>query len=195
MKLQAVFCLFLISVYAIVSACSSPESPQGQPMNFPGQPAGSFDGELVFKVPEGWIQESPSSGMRKSQFRLPGADGNDAELAVFVGIGGSVQQNVDRWINQFSNAGGGSVKDLAKIQNRSFNEINTTVVDVSGNFRNSSMGPMGGGSSEVKPNYRMLAAVMETSTGPWFLKLTGPEETIEQWEESFFEYLESVQVQ
>jgi hypothetical protein len=51
-----------------------------------------------------------------------------------------------------------------------------------------------GGSGEPKPNFRMLAAVIESPIGPWYLKLTGPEPTVSQWEDSFNQYLDSVQV-
>ena len=37
--------------------------------------------------------------------------------------------------------------------------------------------------------YRLI----ETATGPWFLKLTGPEATVTQWEAGFREFVNSAQ--
>jgi hypothetical protein len=51
------------------------------------------------------------------------------------------------------------------------------------------MGPQG----EDKPNFRMLAGVIETPMGPWFVKLTGPEKTVERWKDSFYEFMKSFQ--
>lgn len=174
--------------------CSQPETPSGQPVSFSDQAGNpALGGELEFTLPDGWIEEAPTSSMRKAQFRLPGTDGQDAELAIFAGIGGSAQQNVERWIGQFSSADGSPVKDQAKITNRQVNGLKITQVDVSGVFNSGGMGPMGG-SGEPKSNYRMLAAVVESPIGPWYLKLTGPEPTVSQWEDSFNQYLDSVQL-
>ena len=85
------------------NGCSTVEPPQGEPVEFSSKQQ-SKDSGLKFTVPEGWIEEKPSSSMRKSQFRLPGlkSPSGDVEVAVFAGIGGSVEQNVTRWINQFT---------------------------------------------------------------------------------------------
>ena len=89
----------LLLVYA---GCSTPEPPLGERVDFSGtqrQPGGT----LGFVAPEGWVEEKPSSSMRVAQYRLPGSEslGGDAELAVFSAIGGTVDQNVQRWLGQF----------------------------------------------------------------------------------------------
>jgi hypothetical protein len=177
------------------SGCSKNEIPEGEEVPVvgnPGQMAHRQSGP-TFTVPEGWIEEAPSSSMRQAQYRLPGDQAGDAELAIFTGIGGSVQQNVERWINQFT-VDGQPAGDRAEITTRQVSGYNVTFVDVSGAYSAATMAPMMGGGSgqEAKPGYRMLAAVIETSSGPWFLKLTGPEETVGRWESSFEEYVASV---
>jgi hypothetical protein len=37
----------------------------------------------------------------------------------------------------------------------------------------------------------MLAAVAETTEGPWFFKLTGPKKTIANWSRSFDQFIGS----
>jgi len=122
--------------------------------------------------------------MRKAQYRLPRAAGDteDAELAVFYfeGSGGSVQANVDRWIGQFRKADGTPAGDTAKTTHRQSQAIPITIVDVSGTYLAGGM-PMPGNKSE-KPGFRMLAAVAEAGSGPWFFKLTGPARTVARWE-------------
>jgi hypothetical protein len=122
--------------------------------------------------------------MRTSQFRLPGPEplGGDAEVAVFTGIGGSVEQNVSRWINQFQTT------DSPQVNKRAINGFQVTFVDVAGIF---SAGMMGG-KAEPKPGYRMLAAVIETDDAPWFVKMVGPQDTVANWEPGFTGFVSSV---
>src|SRR5262245_40912700 len=71
----------------------------------PGPPPGSGEGEtgVRWKAPAGWIAETPSSPMRKAQYRVPGP-GGDGECAVFYfgpGQGGDPMANAQRWVGQF----------------------------------------------------------------------------------------------
>lgn len=157
-------------------------------------PAASGDG-LEFTAPPDWIMETPSTRMRRAQYRLPqvAGDPEDAEMAVFFfpGQGGSVQANVDRWIGQFSKPDGSPASEVAKITHKQSHGIPLTVLDVSGTYRGSG-GPMMA-ASKPKADFRMLAAVAETSSGPWFFKLTGPARTVAKWEASFHSFLETLQ--
>jgi len=44
---------------------------------------------------------------------------------------------------------------------------------------------------KIKPNFRMLAAVLETSQGPYFFKLVGPEQTVAHWATGFSQFMKS----
>jgi hypothetical protein len=133
--------------------------------------------------------------MRQAQYRLPRAEGDpeDAEMVVFYfqGQGGSVQANIDRWIGQFSKADGTPANDTAKVSKRESHGVPLTIVDVSGTYTGSA-GPMMAGGAP-KPNFRMIAAVAEHGSGPWFFKLTGPSKTVSRWEASFQKFLETIQ--
>jgi len=148
-------------------------------------------GPIKAKIPAEWIEQTPSSSMRKAQYSLPkvSGDGEDGELAVFyfgLGQGGSVEANIDRWIGQISQPDGSSSKDKAKTSKKQIGGMSVTLVDVSGTY---SAGMMS--SAPPRPGYRMLAAVAETTEGPWFFKLTGPEQTITKWSGSFNEFIGS----
>lgn len=149
-------------------------------------------GGLKFTPPAGWIAETPTSSMRKAQYRLPKADGDseDAELGVFYfgGGGGGVQANINRWIGQFSKPDGSSVTD-ARTLHRTVHGIPLTIVDVTGTY----VGGMGSAETKPKTDFRMLAAVAEAGNGPWFFKLTGPAKTVTHWEPSFQTFLDSIQ--
>lgn len=166
-------------------------SPQAKPFQ-----TGNTNFGLTFRTPDGWIQETPSSSMRVAQFKLSreGMDREDAEFVVFYfgGQGGSARANVERWIGQFSQADGSPANEVAQVDERDANAIHLTIVDVSGTYV-ASGGPMMR-TSPPKPNYRLLAAVAEATGGPWFLKLTGPRATVDKWEKSFHELLETLAV-
>ena len=193
-------CCFRLSLFLTVCAlcltgCSESPPSSGPP---PGRPSSAAppNGGLSFTAPVEWIQETPSSSMRIAQYRLPGTDqdGDEAELAVFhfQGQGGSVQANMDRWIGQFFKADGSPANDIAQVSEEDSNGIHLTTLDVSGTYK-SSMGPMMAATTS-KPNHRMMAAIAEGPGGPWFFKLTGPESTVGHWEESFHQFLETLQL-
>lgn len=146
-------------------------------------------GPFRVAVPTGWIEQTPTSSMRKAQFSLPKAEGDseDAELVAFYfgqGQGGSVEANIDRWIGQISQPDGSSSKEKAKTSSREVAGKKVTLVDVSGTYSNTMMG-----NTPPRPGYRMLAAVIETEEGPWFFKLVGPEKTVSKWSGSFDQFI------
>jgi hypothetical protein len=183
--------LVMASVW-MLAACSE-DSREGAGSAAIKPPRGSGSA-LKFTAPAGWVAETPSSAMRKAQYTLPRVEGDpeDAKMAVFFfeGQGGSVQANIDRWIGQFHKADGSPATDAARISKKESHGIPLTIVDVSGTYKES-MGPMTG--TTPKPNFRMLAAVAETGSGPWFFKLTGPAKTLAKWESSFHAFLDTIE--
>jgi hypothetical protein len=168
------------------------ESATMNPAPAHGASAAPAASNLKFTPPAEWIVETPTSTMRKAQYRLPRVNGDpeDAELSVFYfpGEGGSVEANIDRWKGQFQNTDGSPATGI--VSRRESHGIPVTVVDVKGIYL-AGNGMMG--ESKPKPNFRMLAAVAETSAGPWFFKLTGPGNTIAKWEPSFQSFLDTIQ--
>ncbi len=152
------------------------------------------NGDLRFKVPEGWVTEQPSSSMRVGQYKLPRAEGDteDASLVLYYfgqGQGGSVQANIDRWVGQMQQSDGSTSKEKAKTETLTVNGLKLTTVDVTGRYT-AEMSP-GSGSFSDKPNYRLKAAIVETPKGAYFAKLIGPEKTVGRWNLSFIEYVNS----
>jgi hypothetical protein len=190
------------SVFAVcLAACSQKADDAPQASQLPAmKPASAHasavaTGPLKFTAPSDWESEQPSSSMRQAQYRLPRVEGDpeDAEVVVFYfqGGGGGVQANIDRWIGQFSKPDGSPATDTAKTTKREAHGIPLTVVDVSGTYA-AGMGPMMQ-ETKSKPNFRMLAAVAEAPSGPWFFKFTGPARTVAKWEASFQTFLDSIQ--
>ncbi len=84
------------------------ELPPGHPSTSPQVPAGASKAGLTWDKPEGWVEETPSSSMRRAQYRVP-AESGDGECVVFYfgpGQGGGAQANADRWAGQFEQPDG-----------------------------------------------------------------------------------------
>jgi len=185
----------LISLFVFVSfgtACTGTATTVGSNTAVPQ--TGASGGELRFKAPAGWTTEKPSSSMRVAQYTLPRAegDGEDGSLVLYFfgsGQGGSVSDNIDRWIGQMEQPGGASAKDRAKSETLTINGLKVTTVDVSGTYI-AQMAP-GSEARHNNPGYRLRAAVIETPKGNYFAKLVGPEKTIAKWDAAFNEYLKS----
>jgi len=132
--------------------------------------------------------------MRVAQFKLPKVDGDseDGSLVLYYfgqGQGGGTQANIDRWIGQMHQPDGSDSKDRAKSETLTVNGLKVTMVDVRGTY-SAEMSP-GSGDFTSKSNYRLRAAVIETPKGSYFVKLTGPEKTIAQWDHGFRDYINS----
>jgi len=158
------------------------------------QTAASSEGELKYKIPDGWVVEHPTSSMRAAQYKLPKADGDteDANLVLYYfgqGQGGSTEANIDRWINQMQQPDGRPSREKAKSETMTVNGLKVTVVDVAGTYA-AEMSP-GSGTFTNNPNYRLHAAVVETPKGSYYVKLVGPEKTVTRWDKAFTNYIKS----
>jgi len=180
--------------------------PVGEPVRAPhgalppghpgaGSDAPAADGPaLQWTAPAEWRTVTPSSSMRRAEWALPkqGSDPEDASLVVFYfgqGQGGGIEQNLDRWYGQFTQPDGRATRALARTATRTVAGMRVTVTDVSGTFAGGMpMGPAG----PPKTGWRMLAAIVESPSGPWFFKLTGPTATVEHWKASFETFVSSI---
>jgi hypothetical protein len=159
----------------------------------PSAPApGPSDGAIQMGVasgtlPSGWIEGTPSSSMRVAEIQLPGAGGNGELVAFYFGPGqgGSVEDNIQRWVGQFE--GGGEP------QRETFfaGGMPVTMVDVSGTFTATSMGPNVPAGPAMEST-RMYGAIVESPRGSLFLKATGPAETMASHRDRFVEFLKSL---
>jgi len=189
----------LCAATAICFGCSKNSGTVG-PSSSAAQSTGSSarlqntSGELRYQVPEGWTTEKPTSDMRVAQYKLPRAEG-DAEDALLIiyyfgqGQGGSAQANIDRWINQIKQPDGQPSQERAKTDTLTVNGLQVNTVDVMGNYS----GGMSPDSAPVnnKLIYRLRAAVIDTPKGSYFVKLTGPEKTVNHWDQAYTDYLKS----
>jgi hypothetical protein len=151
------------------------------------------NGGFSLEAPAGWKQVPPKSGIVETEFSVP-SDGDAAPGRMTVmGAGGSVQANVDRWYGQFTQADGSATKDKATTKTLKLAGCTVTLVDVAGTFKDMPGGPFAGGQAVERPDYRMLAAIVETpEKGSYFLKFTGPGATVAKHADGFRKMVEGL---
>ena len=128
-------------------------------------------GSFIFVRPENWEWMTPTSPMRKAQLSVPGKTGGPgAEVTFFhfgAGQGGSVQANVDRWFKQFSDGYTDSKTEQA-------GDTTITFVKAEGTFASG----MPGGPTTPMKDYALRGAILESSSGDVYVKMTGPSEVV-----------------
>lgn len=163
-----------------------PTGGSGAPPSVPAPAPGSGAAmqALTWTPPAGWTEETPSSSMRRAQYRIPGP-GGPAECAVFYfgpGQGGDAKSNAERWASQFHRADGGPVGDALKTREIKVGNIPVVLVEVTGTYA----GGMGSGPAGAeRPNYMLLGAIAKGPDANWFFRATGPRATLEAQRAAF----------
>jgi hypothetical protein len=182
-------CLLLLLILSLACENSSEKMDRQSRVPLPQrQQAPAGQAAIKWQAPEGWLAEQPSSSMRQAQFSLPGTRENASVIVFyFGGQGGGVEGNLARWQGMFKSDG---VASKPTVRETEVNGLAQTIIDITGTylFKPRPMAP----TSIEKPDHRMLAAVIETNSGPWFVRCVGPRETVAKWENSFYAFLGSI---
>jgi hypothetical protein len=126
-------------------------------------------------TPASWTVQA-ARPMRAATYQVPTAPGDkeSGDCAAYYfgpGKGGSVDDNMKRWIGQFE-----PTDKEAQPAKRTINGINVTAIDLSGTYTGAG-GPMAA-IKIIKPGYRLLGAIVEAPEGLIFIKFTGPAKTV-----------------
>jgi len=159
-----------------------------------GQPdaAGMVDvGEVAFKVPAKWAAQVPKSAMRRAQLSAPGSAGPAELIVYFFGPqgAGTTQENIERWVGQFSNPDGSQVSTSKQTSSKTAGG-DVTRLEVAGQYAGgmSATGQQQAGQA----NQRLIAAVVNTSGGPYYFKFLGPDATVVENGAAFDEMIASL---
>src|SRR5581483_8876695 len=142
-------------------------------------------------TPASWVKEAPTSRMRYAQFKIPAAKGDkdDGELVIFKGLGGSANDNIKRWKEQFIPPAGKSIDDVAKVTDVKIGGCDAKRLDVEGTYK-FNPAPFNPKSKPVnKPGYRMIAIQLEGPKDVYHIRLTGPAKTVEANAKGFDEWI------
>lgn len=151
-------------------------------------------GGMSLQAPESWKRVEPKSGIVETEFSIPGE--GEAEVAgrmTVMGAGGTVQANIDRWYGQFTQPDGSDTKDKATAKKINVAGCAVTMVDITGTYKDMPGGPFAGGRAIERPEYRMLAAIIEVpDQGNYFLKFYGPAKTVAKHADGFRAMIEGM---
>ncbi len=153
------------------------------------------EGKLVLHAPDKWVRKEPRSRIIEHEFAAEGKKGQDPARLTVMGAGGSIEQNIDRWIAQFSQPDGKKSKDKAKLETKKVAGLEVRVLDISGTFKDMPAGPFAGGKSIDRENYRMLSAIIVggPTVGNYFIKFYGPSEVVKEHEKPFYKMIEGLE--
>ena len=134
--------------------------------------------DITLKIPASWKSEPPAHKLRKAQYKIPPAEGDEhpTELVIssFPGGGGGVDMNLKRWVGQFSAEG-----RKVKITMGDCPQGQYYFSDVSGTYEYTAGGPFAGGKKELRPNHRSYSVVLVTKEKEvYFLRLTGTDKAV-----------------
>lgn len=153
--------------------------PLGHPAIDPQMPMGAAgnadlqapeESNLVWKAPARWQAVPSTSTMRLATYRIPKAPGDDEDPELYVmQAGGSIDDNIDRWIGQFGDEGRRTVKrSKAKV-----NGFDVTRVELEGTFDGGMSKP-----PRRETGWSLYGVIVETPGMPHFFKMTGPTKSV-----------------
>ncbi|HTV20641.1 MAG TPA: hypothetical protein VMG12_18285 [Polyangiaceae bacterium] len=165
------------------TAAAAPKSA-AQPSSKPKAPPTK---RMEWDDPKQW-KKIPASGMRYMSYQIPPVAGEKeiAELNVFV-LGGDIESNIQRWVDEFSNF---DPKTLSR-SDRVVNDMTQAVVEIPKGKFDGGMGE--GGATD---NFGLLGAIVVTpENSTYFFKLTGPSATVTNARVPFYQLLDSVRLE
>jgi len=148
------------------------------------EPTDRLIGGIKFEIPAGWEEKSANS-MILAEFSLQGESG-PGRLTLSK-MGGGIGLNMDRWKEQFRR---GPKDPEPKESQITAAGKEATLIEVQGTYQGDSTGPGGQGGS--KADWQLLgAAIPIESDYTYFVKFTGPRETVSAHRDEFLKFIES----
>jgi hypothetical protein len=140
-------------------------------------------------APASWKAQA-ARPMRAATYVVPAVldDKEDGECGIYYfgsGKGGSVDDNMKRWIGQIE-----PPQLEAQPRKRTISGLNVTTIDLSGTYTGAG-GPMAT-TKTIKPGYRLLGAIVEAPEGLIFIKFTAPAKTVAANQVNFEDLLKSL---
>jgi len=152
---------------------------------FAGTSVKEFDG-IHFTVPGHWqdVDLTPAQlGFIDARFLIP-VDDDQLQLTL-SSMGGGIDLNVQRWVGQFQLPPG----DRPNIEKFSIGPTSATWVDLRGTFHSAVSGNGG-----AKQDWRMLGVAIPRRNRDFYLKLTGPHESVDKVRDELRRFVQSAKM-
>jgi hypothetical protein len=158
-----------------------------------GTAIGLAGGQLQMQVDKAWKAVQPRVRIIEHEFSVPAHKDDDHPGRVTImHAGGTVEENMDRWIGQFTAPDGETLKDRTKKETKKVAGLEVHLIDISGTYHDRPGGPVA--PAVERPSYRLLGAmIVSAKTGNYFVKFTGPQRTVAAHEKAFASMIDSLQ--
>lgn len=142
---------------------------------------------LTLMVPATWNERERQNNVIEKEFviyEVPLKEGEEPKEDTPVGrltlsaSGGTVDQNMRRWIGQFRLGRDADGEDAVQQEEIELEGGTLHLLDISGTYFDAPRGPFG--PKVERTDYRMLGAIIEIEDGPlYFVKFYGPQKVVE----------------
>lgn len=167
------------------------EIPERRVRSHDWSPSGPDDDPTIVKIgglhsrkPATWTWQQPTMQFRRLQYAVPGRDGaGAAELvfSVFIGTeGGPTELNVERWNRQFRDEQGEPTSPVRR------EDLDTTMPTLLVEHRGDYLEM---GAAAPRTQHRQLAAVVHAPGRRIFVRLVGPDATVDANRAAFLEMI------
>lgn len=143
---------------------------------------------VAFTLPKAWKAQKSVLPMRLAEFAIPAAEGREGATCTVFWSGekgmGTVEANIQRWIEQFQTDQKPSTETLTPADG-----FKAHLVELGGRYV-AAVRP-GAPEKHDKPEWRLLGAVLETPSGPLYLKTLGPDAVVQAARDDFKAWIKS----
>ncbi len=179
-----------IVTLALISGVALADPPQASAPKEPGKPvAVTLDG-LTSVVPASWQSVKPANLLRSHQFKIAKAVGDKEDGTVFVltTVHGTPQENIAMLKGLFVLPTNMSKSEAVREWEIKNSKATLTCVDIQGTFYVKDK-PVDVAVKEVRPDYRMIAAVWVSKDASYSIRMVGPKKTLEFHAKEFEQWL------
>jgi len=150
---------------------------------------------LTGGLPDGWTSVTPGNSLRSGQLSLAPSEGDTKPGEVIIFFVGpnekGIEDSLSRWASQFEAKYGDPIRkeDMNRQDFRS-NTLKMIMVNFSGTMGR--FEEIGVGEVPMRENWACTAGVVDTPSGPFFFKGTGPVKTMTDQLPNFKKFLQSL---
>lgn len=152
------------------------------------------DGYLFFDAPASWKKVKPKVNFIHAEFDIPKqeSDPRDGRIT-FSQVGGSVDANLKRWIDQFIDIDAKDEEQVKRMK-QDLDGREVELIRIKGTFVDSAGGPFG--PKTERKDYVLMGAAIEIEDGKdrVYIKAYGPSKTMEANHGALEKMLKSMQV-
>jgi hypothetical protein len=145
-------------------------------------------GEFNFARPNSWEWVEVASPMRKAELKVVAQNQKDTAEVIFFhfspGSGGGTQANVERWFHLFKEP---KERTNARTEAVTVGKRKVIYANAEGTY----LSGLPGETQTAKPGYALAGAIIESSQGNVFIRMTGPASLVKASQVDFRQMAES----